>query len=173
MAVKFTGQRVGLFVDTQNLYYSAKTTVAKQVDYEKLLELAARNREMQQANAYVIEREGANNAFGFVTKLSALGYRVKRKKVRYLQTSEGGHTAIDGDWDMGIAVDIIKSWDYLDVIVLASGDGDFVPLLELAQAKGRRVEVIAFKDTANQELLDLADAFINLVDEHEAFVIRD
>ncbi|MCA9835547.1 MAG: NYN domain-containing protein [Trueperaceae bacterium] len=173
MSVKFTGLNVGLFVDTQNLYYSAKTIINKQVDYEKLLGLAAQNRLIQQANAYVIEREGANNAFGFVTKLSALGYRVKRKKVRYLQTAEGGHTAIDGDWDMGMAADIVKAWDYLDVIVLASGDGDFVPLLELAQARGRRVEVVAFKDTAHQDLLDLADGFINLADEKDAFVTRE
>lgn len=171
MTVKFSGGRVGLFVDTQNLYYSAKST-QKHVDYASLLELACQDRSLQQASAYVVEREGVNTAFGFITKLSSLGYRVKRKKVRYLQTAEGGHAAIDGDWDMGIAVDIVKAWDYLDVIVLASGDGDFVPLLSLAQSRGCRVEILAFKDTTHQELLDMADKFTDLSGEKAVFVTR-
>jgi len=166
-------QTIGLFVDTQNLYYSARNSNTKQVDYQKLLELVIEDRVLQQASAYVVEREGAATAFGFITKLSSLGYRVKRKKVRYLTTAEGGHAVTDGDWDMGIAADIVKSWDYLDTIVLASGDGDFVPILELAQSKGCRVEIIAFKDTAHQDLLDMADRFINLASEKQVFVMRD
>lgn len=166
-------QKIGLFVDTQNLYYSAKNANNKQVDYEKLLELAVNKRSLQQASAYVVEREGAATAFGFITKLSSLGYRVRRKKVRYLTTTEGGHAVTDGDWDMGIAADIVKAWDYLDVIVIASGDGDFVPILELAQTKGCRVEVIAFKETAHQDLLDIVDGFTNLGSDKQAFVQRD
>ncbi len=160
-----TKPKVGLFVDTQNLYYSAKNNPAGQVDYAKLLELATQERTLHQANAYVTEREGVNTAYAFITKLSSLGYRVRRKKVRYLQTTEGGHATSDGDWDMGIAADMVRAWHYLDVIVLATGDGDFVPMVELAQAQGCRVEVIAFKETTNQDLLDISDSFTNLEEE--------
>ncbi len=154
-------QRVALFVDTQNLYYAARQQFERRVDYEKLLHLALRGRRLASATAYVVEREGESVAYGFVTKLSSLGYRVRRKK-SIERRSNSGELVIDGDWDMGIAADIVRSWDGLEVVVLASGDGDFVPILELAQARGCRVEVVAFRETASQSLLDLADRFDDL-----------
>lgn len=154
-------QRVGLFVDTQNLYYTAKDYYGRQVDYAKLLECALRGRRLAQATAYVVEREGDASAFGFITKLSALGYRVRRRTVRVRRTREDGEL-LDGDWDMGIAADMVRSWSRLDVIVLASGDGDFAPMLELAQERGCRVEIASFKDLTSQTLLDIADAFTDL-----------
>ena len=71
---------------------------------------------------------------------------------------------------MGIAADMVRAWDHLDVLVLASGDGDFVPILELAQARGLRVEVLAFRETASQALVDLADRFVHLPDAEDIFV---
>jgi uncharacterized LabA/DUF88 family protein len=76
----------------------------------------------------------------------------------------------EGDWDMGIAADMVEAWDHLDVVVLASGDGDFVPIVELAQRKGRRVEVIAFEESTSQRLIDVADRFMALGDVAGAFV---
>lgn len=163
-------QRVGLFVDTQNLYYAARDNYDRHVDYERLLQLAVRGRRLAQATAYVVEREGESTAYGFVTKLTALGYRVRRRKLRVLRTDESGRQVLDGDWDMGIAADIVRAWDHLDVVVLASGDSDFVPILDLAQERGRRVEVLAFREVAGQPLLDLTDLFINLGEQEEIFV---
>ena len=154
-------QRIGLFVDTQNLYYAARQAFESRVDYEKLLTVALRGRRLANATAYVVEREGESVAYGFVTKLSSLGYRVRRKK-SIERRSNSGEIIIDGDWDMGIAADIVRSWDSLEVVVLASGDGDFVPILELAQARGCRVEVLAFRATTSQSLLDGADRFDDL-----------
>lgn len=163
-------QRVGLFVDTQNLYYAARDYYSAHVDYERLLEVAARGRRLHHATAYVVEREGESTAYGFVTKLSALGYRVRRRKVRVHRADNGGRPLLEGDWDMGIAADIVRAWDALDVIALASGDGDFVPILELAQDRGCRVEILAFREAASQELLDLADAALNLPEVGDIFV---
>ena len=164
-------QRVGLFVDTQNLYYAARDGVGgRGVNYETLLALAANARRLQQATAYVVERPGEATAYGFVTKLSALGYRVRRRTLRVRRADESGRTLLDGDWDMGIAADMVRAWDHLDVLALASGDGDFVPMLELAQARGLRVEVLAFRETASQALVDLADRFVHLPDAENIFV---
>ncbi len=162
-------QRIGLFVDTQNLYYAARDYYSAHVDYEKLLSLAIRERRLAQATAYVVEREGESTAYGFVTKLSALGYRVRRRTVR-VHRDNGGRPVLEGDWDMGIAADMVQAWDHLDVIALASGDGDFVPMLELAQHKGKRVEILAFREAASQSLLDLADRFHNLPEVADIFV---
>ena len=166
---EWANQRVGLFVDTQNLYYAARDYYSAHVDYEKLLALATRERRLGQATAYVVEREGEATAYGFVTKLSTLGYRVRRRKVRVHRDS-GGRPVLEGDWDMGIAADMVQAWDHLDVIALASGDGDFVPMLELAQHRGKRVEILAFREAASQSLLDLADVFHNLPEVADIFV---
>lgn len=167
---EWPGQRVALFVDTQNLYYAARDVYSRHVDYDKLLALSTRGRHLAQASAYVVEREGEATAYGFVTKLSALGYRVRRRKVRVHRADAGGRPVLEGDWDMGVAADIVRAWDFVDVIVLASGDGDFVPLLELAQQRGKRVEVLAFREASSQLLLDLADAFQNLAEVPGIFV---
>lgn len=163
-------QRVGLFVDTQNLYYAARDNYSKHVDYQVMLERAVRGRRLVQATAYVVEREGEATAYGFITKLSAFGYRIRRRKVRVHRSDDGGRPLLEGDWDMGIAADMVRAWEHLDVIVLASGDGDFTPMLELVQQRGCRVEVMAFREATSQSLIDLADTFINLADTNEFFV---
>ena len=163
-------QRVGLFVDTQNLYYAARDYHGHNVNYERLLQLAVRGRRLAHATAYVVEREGEATAYGFVTKLSILGYRVRRRKVRVHRADNGGRPLLEGDWDMGIAADMVRAWEHLEVIALASGDGDFLPMLELAQQRGLRVEVLAFKEAASQGLIDLADAFVNMGECEGIFV---
>jgi len=169
-AARAPGARVALFVDTQNLYYAARDGYDANVDYGRLLELALRGRDLASATAYVVERQGDSAAFGFVTKLSVLGYRVRRRSVRVHRTDEGGGVVMEGDWDMGIAADMVRALPYVDVLVLGSGDGDFVPMLELAQQRGARVEVLAFREAAAQSLIDLADRFTHLADEAEVFV---
>jgi uncharacterized LabA/DUF88 family protein len=163
-------QRVAVFVDTQNLYYAARDAAGRNVDYETLLRLATRGRRLQAATAYVVEREGETTAYGFVTRLSALGYRVRRRTVRVHRGDGEGRLVLEGDWDMGIAADIVRAWDHVDVVVLASGDGDFAPLLELAQQRGRRVEVVAFREASAQSLVDLADRFVHLGDVDGAYL---
>lgn len=164
MAGEWPQQRVALLVDTQNLYYAARDLHDASVDYRSLLEVALRGRALAHANAYVVEREGDSTAFGFFSKLSALGYRVKRRKVRVHRVSDDGAVALEGDWDMGIAADLVRALEHADVIALASGDGDFVPMVELAQQRGVRVEALAFRDTASQSLQDAVDRFVNLSD---------
>ncbi len=154
-------QRVALFVDTQNLYYAARD-MGTAVDYGTLLESAVRGRVLGHATAYIVERDGDATAFGFIGKLSALGYRVKRRKVRVHRVNDEGTPVLEGDWDMGIAADIVRSLEHADVVVLASGDGDFVPMLELAQERGKRVEIMAFREAASQALQDMADRFLPL-----------
>ena len=156
-------QKVALLVDTQNIYYAARAHNAGAVDYRRLLTAAVRGRRALHATAYVVEREGDSTSFGFYAKLGALGYRVKRMRLRVHRVDDAGQV-VEGDWDMGIAADMVRAMDQADVIVLASGDADFVPFVELAQQRGVRVEVLAFRDSTGQALLDAVDSFINLAD---------
>lgn len=161
---------VALFVDTQNLYYAARDGHGAHVDYARLLQVASRGRPVRQASAYVVERDGERSAYAFVTKLSALGFRVRRRTVRVHRVDDEGRTVMEGDWDMQIAADVVRALDHVDVIVVASGDGDFVPIVHLAQERGVRVEVIAFRATTSQMLVDVADRYVDLATVDKIFV---
>lgn len=163
-------QRVALFVDTQNLYHSARENYGSNVDYHTLLSAAARDRRLVSATAYAVERDGDSTAFGFITKLNSLGYRVNRRKLRVHRADDQGRTLLEGDWDMGIAADIVRAWHSFDVLVLASGDGDFVPLVKLVQEQGKRVEVLAFRQTASHDLQDAVDRFVDLPEVPGIFI---
>lgn len=163
-------QRLGLFVDTQNLFHAARDGHGRNVDYQRLLAHATRGRRLAQASAYVVERDGERSAYGFVTKLSVLGYRVRRRTLRVHRADPEGRAVLEGDWDMGIAADMVRAWDGLDVVVLASGDGDFVPIVELAQERGKRLEALAFRATTAQALIDRVDRFDDLAEVEEIFV---
>lgn len=156
-------QKVALLVDAQNLYYAARSQSFGAVDYQRLLAAAVRGRRAVHATAYVVEREGDTSSYAFYAKLGALGYRVKRKRLRVHRGDDNG-PVVEGDWDMGIAADMVRAMEQADVIALASGDADFVPFVELAQQRGVRVEVLAFRDSTAQELLDAVDAYVNLAE---------
>ncbi len=162
--------RVGLFIDTQNLYHSARDYYERTVNFASILNTATGEREMLRAIAYVVEREADTSAWPFIYKLSTLGYKVRRMNLTVHHTTETGKTIWEGNWDMGICADIVRLCDHLDVIVLGSGDGDFVEILEVMQERGKRVEVIAFKETTSQKLIDSADKFTHLPDIEQAFM---
>jgi len=159
-------QRIGVFVDVQNMYYSARYLYKAKVNFKTILKEAVRERNLIRAIAYVIKAD-VKDEINFFDALKNLGYEVKAKD---LQVFYGG--AKKGDWDIGIAMDAIELASKLDAIVIVSGDGDFVPLVQhLKHAIGCYVEVIAFKRSSSQKLIEEADNFIDLDVNHEMFLI--
>ena len=160
-------QRVGVFVDVQNLYYSAKNLYNSKVNFAQVLKGAVSGRRLVRAIAYVIKayiKEEKN----FHDALEKIGYEVKSKD---LQTFAGG--AKKGDWDIGIAMDTIELANKLDTIILVSGDGDFVPLVQhLRRAMGCRIEVLAFGPSSSGKLKEEADEFIDMDLYKTKFLIR-
>lgn len=163
-------QRVGVFVDTQNLYHSARDYYERNVNFESLLRFAVGGRRLVRATAYVVEREGDTSAWPFIYKLSTIGYRVRRMYLTLKELTEGGKPIYEGNWDMGIAADMVRLMPHLDVVVLGSGDGDFVEILEVLMERGIRVEVIAFRETTAQRLIDAVDRFVHLPDIPNPFM---
>jgi uncharacterized protein (TIGR00288 family) len=163
---KFKEQRVGVLVDIQNLYYSGKVLYSKKVNFKNVLAEAVSGRKPIRAIAYGIRTvEGAEEKF--FEALEKQGFEVKTKD---LQLFPGG--AKKGDWDVGIAVDAIKMSKNLDAIILASGDGDYIPMVEYIQSTtGCRVEVIAFQESSSSKLIEQADDFINLSENKRKFLI--
>jgi len=154
-SLKFS-QRVGVFVDVQNMYYSAKNLYKKKVNFGRIMEIAANGRELTRAIAYVIKADVEQEA-NFFEALHKQGYEVKAKD---LQIFFGG--AKKGDWDVGIAMDVMRTASKLDVVVLVSGDGDFKDLLEHVNSLGCRAEVMAFGQTASAQLKEQADQYTDL-----------
>ena len=146
-------EKIAIFVDSQNLYYSARMGYAAKVNYEKLLKLITENRNLVRAYAYIVQPpEG--DVRPFATSLERIGYVVKIKDVR--TRADGSAKA---NWDMGIALDILGILGNVDTIVLASGDGDFVPLVDFIKAKNKRVEIFAFTENTAYDLKEKADRF--------------
>tara|TARA_Y100000310_G_C20642008_1_gene794496 strand:+ start:210 stop:734 length:525 start_codon:yes stop_codon:yes gene_type:complete len=150
-------QRVGVFVDVQNLYYSAKHLYSAKVNFASVLRTAIGGRKMIRAFAYVI-RADIKEERGFFDALDSIGFEVRAKD---LQTFAGGSKK--GDWDIGIAMDTIELAPKLDTVVLVSGDGDFVDLLmHLKHAFGCRTEVMSFGRSSSGKLKETAAYYIDL-----------
>ena len=159
-------QRVGVFVDVQNMYYSAKNLFNAKVNFANILKEAVKGRRLVRAIAYVI-RADIKEERSFFDALEKIGYEVKAKD---LQTFAGG--AKKGDWDIGIAMDTIELAHKLDTIILVSGDGDFVALVEhLRRALGCRIEVMAFGKSSSGKLKEEADIFIDMDKDKRKFLI--
>jgi len=149
-------QRVAVFVDVQNMYYSAKQLYHSKVNFAKILTDAVAGRQLIRSFAYAISADVGKEE-EFHEALSRIGYDVKLKD---LQIFYGG--AKKGDWDVGIAMDVLKMANKVDVIVLVSGDGDFKELLEYVKHQGCRTEVMAFDKAASGKLKSEAGQFTDL-----------
>ncbi len=160
-------QRVAVLVDVQNLYYSAKNLYNSRINYKNLLNILIQKRLLVRAIAYVINADDSKEN-DFFNALNNAGFEVKEKN---LQVFLGG--AKKGDWDIGIAMDAIRLGHKVDSIILVSGDGDFKPVVNyLQQSLGCLVEVVAFKKTANKELIEIADDFINIEDNMRQLLFK-
>lgn len=162
----FKEQRVGVFVDVQNMYYSARHLYNSKVDFSAILKAAVAGRNVIRAIAYVIKADVKDES-NFFEALENIGFEIKSKD---LQVFYGGNKK--GDWDVGIAMDIMKLASKLDVVVLVSGDGDFKELLDHATALGCRTEVIAFGKSASSKIKESADLFIDLDKDPKRYLIK-
>ena len=158
-------QRVGVFVDVQNLYYSAKNLYKKKVNFRTILNEGVGGRGLVRAIAYVIKAD-VKDEKNFFDALEKIGFEVRAKD---LQVFWGG--AKKGDWDVGIAMDTMRIASKLDTVVLVSGDGDFTDLLHHLKALGCRTEVMAFGKTASSKLIAEADHFLDLDKNIRRFLI--
>ncbi len=165
-AIKHKAQRVALFIDTQNLYHSAKNLYHARVNFANVLKESVAGRILIRAVAYVVTTESGEEK-AFFDALTKIGIETKTKD---LQIFYGG--AKKADWDVGMAVDAVKMAPKLDAVILATGDGDFVPLVEyLKNSHGTQVEVIAFGKSASARLKESADDFIDMSVDSRKFLM--
>lgn len=165
--IKHKEQRVGIYIDTQNLYHSAKNIYHSKVNFGQIVKDALDGRKLVRAIAYVIATEaGEENAF--FDALTKVGIETKVKDLQIF--SSGSKKA---DWDVGLAIDAVKLAPKLDAIILVTGDGDFVPLVEYLQMnEGCQVEVVSFGKSTSQKLVEACDHFMDLDHNSNKYLLR-
>lgn len=164
--IKHKEQRVAVFIDAQNLYHSAKHLHKAKVNFGEVLKASVAGRSLIRAIAYVITTESGEEK-NFFEALENLGIETKTKD---LQIFYGGSKK--ADWDVGLAIDAIKMSSKVDAVVLCSGDGDFVPLVDYIQNKeGCQVEVVTFGKSASARLREVTDDFVDLDEEPKRYLI--
>ncbi len=160
-------QKVGVFVDAQNMYHSAKNLYKARVDFGQILQIAVGNRQLIRAFAYAIKTESGEEK-AFLEALKKAGFELK---VKDLQIFPGGIKK--GDWDVGIAIDAVILADKIDVAVLVEGDGDFIPLVDyLKMNKGVKVEVVSFGRSTSAKLAETADKFVDLDEIADSVILK-
>ena len=148
--------RVGVFVDVQNMFYAAKKLDGARINYDLMLDRIVSGRRLIKAVAYIVESSEIDQS-GFISVLEKKGYQVRRKELKSFMDGSA-----KGDWDMGMAIDMIESASELDVVALVSGDGDFVSLVRLIKRIGPRVELFAFAHNLSTELKESSDEFVEI-----------
>ena len=166
MSIKHLGQRVAVLIDVQNLYHSAKNLYGARVNFREILKTAVSQRSLIRAFAYVV-RTKTGEEKPFFDALTKLGIETR---VRDLQEYYGGLKK--ADWDVGITVDAIRISQSVDTIILASGDGDFLQLIDYLKNQGKRVEVMAFSRSASAKLKEGADEFIDIEKNPEKYLLK-
>lgn len=164
--IKHREQRVGVFIDAQNLYHTARNLYGARVNFGQVVKDAVADRHLIRAIAYVITTESGDEK-GFFEALTKVGIETKTKDLQIF-----GSGAKKADWDVGLAVDAIKMAPKLDTVIIISGDGDFIPLVQYLQMnEGCQVEVVSFGKSTSGKLIEAVDDFLDLDGEPRKYLI--
>lgn len=151
--------RIAIFADVQNIYYTTRQAYGRQFNYRKLWQKISQQGEIVAATAYAIHR-GDDNQLKFQNALKHIGFDIKLKP--YIQRSDG---SAKGDWDVGIAIDVMDTAPEVDTVVLLSGDGDFDLLLERVKLKyGVNAVVYGVPALTANSLVNSATTFVPIED---------
>src|SRR3984957_8377577 len=153
-------EKVAVFVDVQNVYYTTRQQFSRHFDYNKFWAEVTRGRRVVKAIAFAIERDDEKQR-QFQNILRAIGFEVKLRP--YIQRNDG---SAKGDWDVGITLDVLEYAPEADVVVLVSGDGDFDLLVQKVRGKhGVSVEVYGVAELTAASLIRAADRFVPIKDD--------
>lgn len=152
-------EKVAIFVDVQNVYYTCKQSFGKNFNYNKFWSLVTKERCVVNAYAYATDRDDRGQR-EFQNILRAIGFEVKLKP--FIQRRDG---SAKGDWDVGITIDIMECSRNVDVVVLVSGDGDFDLLVDKVKTNSdTRVEVYGVEKLTANSLMSAATEYIPITE---------
>ena len=158
-------QRVTVLADAQNLYHTGQSVYSRNIDYSSLLQKASQDRQLTRAIAYVIRADSPDED-RFFDALTEIGFETKIKDIKTF-----GDGSKKADWDLGMCLDAISLAPRVDTVVLCTGDGDFAQLATHLRHEGVRVEAMGFKESSADELIEAADAFVDMSERPETFLL--
>ncbi len=165
--IQTKNQRVAVLIDAQNLYHSARHLYKRKVNFGEILKEAVGERQLVKAVAYVISTE-AGDEKQFFEALTRVGIETKTKDLQIFV--DGSKKA---DWDVGLAIDAVKLAEKVDAVVIVSGDGDFIPLIEYLKSRyGVTTEGICFARSTSSKLIERLDKFIDLGKNPNKYLMR-
>lgn len=146
--------KIAVFVDVQNIYYTTRHTFGRQFNYRKLWDIIKSKGIITTANAYAIQRAD-DQQLKFQTALKHIGFNVRLKP--YIQRSDG---SAKGDWDVGITIDVMQAAPLVDTVILLSGDGDFDLLLQkITEEYTVKTEVYGVQALTANSLIESASIY--------------
>lgn len=146
--------KIAIFVDVQNIYYTTRDTYKRQFNYRKFWQQISETGEIVQANAYAIQRND-DKQIKFQDALKHIGFNLKLKP--YIQRNDG---SAKGDWDVGITIDVLQAARDVDNVVLLSGDGDFDLLLKKVKTEyAIKTEVYSVEKLTAYSLINATDVY--------------
>jgi len=153
--------RVAIFIDGENIHYSAKH-LNMRLDYLKMCKLLAGERRLVRSYFYTAISNQSEGKIDFINFLKLNGFTVVTKEVKSFSDSEGNGRSIRSSLDMEMAIDVLELAPTLDTVILCTGDGDFRPLVDAVARRGKHVEVCALREMTSTDLIAAADEYIDL-----------
>lgn len=153
--------RVAIFIDGENIHYSAKH-LNMRLDYLKLCRLLAGERRLVRSYFYTAVSSQSEGKIDFINFLKLNGFTVVTREVKSFNEPEGGGRSIRGALDMELAMDVVDLAPQLDSVILCSGDGDFCPLISAVARRGKHVEVCGLREMTSTDLIAAADVYTDL-----------
>jgi uncharacterized LabA/DUF88 family protein len=153
--------KIAIFIDGENIHYSAKH-MNMRLDYLKMCKALAGGRRLVRAYFYTAITNQSEGKIDFINFLKLNGFRVVTKELKSFTEAETQQRVFRGNLDLDIAIDIYEMLPALDTVVLCSGDGDFVRLVESISRTGTHVEVCALREMTSTDLIAAADEYVDL-----------
>ena len=151
-------QRVAVFVDVQNMFYSTRSAYSGKLNYDKLLKDVVGERGLVRAIAYVVQRPDIDQN-SFYDALDRFGYEIRIREAKNRIDATGKPIPNKGSYEVMLAVDVLSIADKVDTIILVTGDGSYTTLVECLRSKGIRVEIVGCKGSISSDLMDLVDKY--------------
>ena len=153
--------RVAIFIDGENIHYSAKH-LNMRLDYLKLCRGLAGPRRLVRSYFYTAVSTQSEGKIDFINFLRLNGFKVVIKEIKSFNDTEQNGRSVRSSLDMEMAIDALELSDKLDSVVLCTGDGDFCPLVNALQRRGLHVEVCALREMTSTDLIATADRYTDL-----------
>lgn len=163
--------RVAIFIDGENIHYSAKH-LNMRLDYLKLCQELAGERRLLRSFFYTAVSGQSEGKIDFVNFLRLNGFTVVTKELRPHGEGETPPKGYRGNLDLEMAIDVFELLPHLDTVIICTGDGDFVPLVEAVARQGRHVELCALREMTSTDLIAAADGYTDLAGLKERIVLH-